>query len=65
MLGWRNFHHKDPNEKDFELGDSCRFSLEKLKKEVDKCQLLCANCHQGLHSEESKADVVERDTQQA
>ena len=46
------FHHKDPKTKDFEIGDSCRFSLEKLKEEVDKCQLLCSNCHQGLHSKE-------------
>ena len=58
------FHHKDQKEKDFELGDSCRFSFEKLKKEVDKCQLLCANCHQGLHSGELKAVVVERNTRQ-
>lgn len=46
------FHHINPEEKEFEI-DIRHFSntsLEKLKKEVNKCILLCANCHRELHN---------------
>jgi hypothetical protein len=44
------FHHKDPEQKDFGLSDSFRSgSLEKVKPELDKCVLLCANCHREEH----------------
>lgn len=46
------FHHRDPTEKDFEI--SLRIvslrSFERLKYELDKCDLLCANCHIKRHS---------------
>lgn len=42
------FHHKDPNEKDFNISGS-NFKIETLKKEVDKCLLLCSNCHREEH----------------
>jgi hypothetical protein len=45
------FHHKDPNEKDFSISGKS-WSFERLKKEVDKCILLCANCHRETHIEE-------------
>ena len=47
------FHHLDSEEKEFGLSNStglCR-SWEKAKKELDKCILLCANCHIELHAE--------------
>ena len=44
------FHHLDPDQKDFSI--SCKsYSIERLKKEVDKCILVCANCHIELHDE--------------
>jgi hypothetical protein len=45
------FHHLDPNEKEFGIAGDTR-SLEKLKKEADKCVLICANCHRELHAKE-------------
>ncbi len=47
-----DFHHLDPSEKDFQLSgvNSARVSKEKLIKELDKCVLLCANCHRAKHS---------------
>lgn len=47
------FHHRDPNEKDFNISTfGYRMSFEELKKELDKCALLCANCHRELHAGE-------------
>lgn len=46
------FHHKDPKEKDFSIGQKgYTRSLDKNKKEVDKCLLVCANCHREIHEE--------------
>lgn len=44
-----DFHHKDPTTKEFGLGSFKIKNWEKIKKELDKCQLLCANCHRELH----------------
>lgn len=50
-----HFHHLDPNEKEFGVSMKGRtLAIETLKKEVDKCILLCANCHGELHDEELK-----------
>lgn len=43
------FHHKDPNKKEFGIsGNHCR-KWEKVKEELDKCLLLCHNCHMEIH----------------
>ena len=50
--GALQFHHRDPKEKDFTISRinlSKSFSIENLYKEVDKCDLLCANCHSEEH----------------
>lgn len=44
------FHHLNPKEKSFSISDSCSFGLNKLKAEVDKCILVCSNCHKEIHS---------------
>ena len=45
------FHHTDPNEKDFGPSSNMNIAWEKLKKELDKCILVCANCHREIHEE--------------
>lgn len=52
-IGALEFHHMDPNEKDFLISRKghCT-SWEKIKKELDKCILVCANCHREIHEEE-------------
>ena len=42
------FHHIDPNKKEFQISGQS-LSFEKLKNEVDKCELLCHNCHGEIH----------------
>lgn len=45
-----DFHHLDPTQKDFDLCISRRISFsEEIKKELDKCVLLCSNCHREEH----------------
>lgn len=44
-----DFHHIDPSTKDFAIS-GCR-SFEAMKPELDKCVLLCANCHRKRHSD--------------
>lgn len=43
------FHHINPNEKDFQVSGKS-ISWEKIKIELDKCILVCSNCHQEIHS---------------
>lgn len=55
------FHHINPDEKEFQL-DMRKFSnttLEKLQKEIDKCMLLCVNCHRELHHPELAFNNIE------
>ena len=45
-----DFHHL--GKKNFSVsGNVMEKSLENLKKEVDKCALLCSNCHRQKHSD--------------
>lgn len=44
-----DFHHIDPSEKEYTIGHSKCVSFEKVKKELDKCILLCSNCHRLRH----------------
>ena len=44
-----DFHHRDPNEKDFCIGSSTVLNWNRVKTELDKCDLLCRNCHGEVH----------------
>lgn len=45
------FHHINPSEKDFGISDILTKNIQSLKDEVDKCMLLCSNCHAEIHDE--------------
>lgn len=49
------FHHRNPTQKDFGLSNGNTYSWEKIKNEIEKCDLLCANCHRELHFEQDKS----------
>lgn len=46
-----DFHHLDPNKKDFSISQNMNMSWDKIKKEIDKCILVCSNCHREIHEE--------------
>lgn len=49
-----DFHHNNPNEKDFTISDrNLILDWVEIKKELNKCSLLCANCHRELHAKEN------------
>ena len=50
-LGALEFHHLNPKEKDFNLSHMKRYTFDdKIKNELDKCVLVCSNCHREIHA---------------
>ena len=46
-----DFHHINPQEKDFNFSDrDVALDWEMIKKELDKCILVCSNCHREIHA---------------
>lgn len=45
-----DFHHVDPATKSFEIGPNWQRSWKVLEVELDKCVLVCANCHGEIHA---------------
>lgn len=48
-LGSLDFHHKDSSEKDPKWELMRNWKFDKVKDELDKCTLLCKNCHGEVH----------------
>ena len=46
-----DFHHINENLKEYEISKmvSSLFEFDRIKVELDKCLLLCSNCHRELH----------------
>jgi len=48
------FHHLDPAQKDFGISAyGHTYAWKKIKLELDKCILICANCHREAHDKKS------------
>jgi|694.fasta_scaffold50822_3 hypothetical protein len=43
------FHHLEPEHKDFHFGSTKTTNIDKIRKELEKCILVCANCHREIH----------------
>jgi len=50
-----DFHHRNQRDKSFGINTKVHvgYSIDKIKKELEKCEVLCANCHRKLHYKNS------------
>lgn len=53
------FHHRDPTKKDFTISQSPKVSWEKYWNEIEKCDLLCANCHATIHADNTNPTFLQ------
>lgn len=44
-----DFHHLDPSQKDMQFNSLRRRSWDTIRAELDKCVMVCANCHRIRH----------------
>ena len=62
--GWKGnqavfqFHHINFKKKDFSIGDVANKSWNIIKTELEKCILLCANCHSIIHSTKDDKSLI-------
>jgi len=53
------FHHIDPEKKDFEVGGAISYKKRPLIwAELDKCILVCANCHAEIHEKQREGSLT-------
>jgi len=53
-----DFHHKEGEDKLLSVGGVRRaVGFEQIQREVEKCEVVCANCHRILHDEMRKERV--------
>lgn len=59
-----DFHHTDPSEKEYTISTIVHtHSWEKIVNEINKCVVLCSNCHRKVHANVIQCPAsVERDT---
>jgi transcription elongation factor Elf1 len=53
-VGCLTFHHVDRDDKTGDIPALMRYGVKRVKAEIAKCIVLCANCHMKLHWEEHR-----------
>lgn len=53
-----DFHHLDPAKKDYAISDNSNVKIETLMMEIDKCIVLCSNCHREFHYFEKENGIT-------
>lgn len=53
-----DFHHKDPLQKKDNINNLRGCSYETIDKEIDKCIVLCSNCHREFHHLEFEIGIT-------
>lgn len=59
-VGALSFHHRNPEEKFTSPNNmiGIGFGKKKILREIEKCQILCLNCHSELHYNEQKIKQI-------
>lgn len=52
-----DFHHLDPKIKDFQIAQGSAKGWKKILLEIDKCIILCSNCHREFHYLEKQNNI--------
>lgn len=52
-------HHLDSQEKEFTLGTNTNISWASARKEIQKCVLVCANCHREIHAGLINSEILQ------
>ncbi len=55
-----DFHHRDGEKKKFSISQCKDSGLKRIKAEIKKCDVLCANCHRLLHWENCSGPFTNR-----
>lgn len=50
-----DFHHIDPSVKLFEIAPRLDGKIETIMEEVNKCIMICSNCHRIRHYKENRS----------
>lgn len=53
-----NFHHVDKSTKEYKMPHVLQLRWSLIEAELQKCILLCYNCHREVHANEEKADIA-------
>lgn len=61
------FHHRSAAEKEHNISQLCASNAgwERIQTEIDKCDVLCSNCHRKMHWEEGYAEHYEAPAKRA
>lgn len=57
-LGSLTFHHLDPNQKSFDIAGNHCLGWARIEKELEKCILVCRNCHGEIEAGLWGSDVM-------
>jgi hypothetical protein len=55
------FHHLDPSKKESNVSCLSGYSYQRIKKEMEKCIILCSNCHKKEHWDDDKFKKIEKE----
>lgn len=53
-----DFHHTNPLEKKFEIAPALDRNWDTILEEIEKCVMLCSNCHRLRHYNEDRGSTV-------
>lgn len=56
-----DFHHLDPTQKNFQISQGESKGWSRIIKEIEKCILLCKNCHADFHYQEKEKNLTIKD----
>ena len=49
-----HFHHRDPATKEFSITRRSTYALQRIVREIEKCDILCERCHVQKHPASQK-----------